>query len=129
MMNQRMLCLFILIVLSALGLVGCASGQQASNLEGVVLPVAVKSAQANVLEYVTSTSRLSSVPASADWQLDKNASSNGKYRFFNGNWMMIIFPAAKAGMQQVIIINMAQDAAWCGFIESDGDIVDTCLSR
>lgn len=129
MMNQRMLCLFILIVLSALGLVGCASGQQASNLEGVVLPVAVKSAQANVLEYVNSTSRLSSVPASADWQLDKNASSNGKYRFFNGNWMMIIFPAAKDGMQQVIIMNMAQDASWCGFIESDGDIVDTCLSR
>ena len=116
-------------MLSALGLVGCASGQQASNLEGVVLPVAVKSAQANVLEYVNSTSRLSSVPASADWQLDKNASSNGKYRFFNGNWMMIIFPAAKDGMQQVIIMNMAQDASWCGFIESDGDIVDTCLSR
>lgn len=129
MMNQRMLCLFILIVLSALGLVGCASGQQASNFKGVVLPVAVKSAQANVLEYVTSTSRLSSVPASGDWQLDKNSSSNGNYRFISGSWLMIIFPAANAGMQQIIIMDKAQDVSWCGFIESDGDIVDTCLSR
>ena len=129
-MNHKMLRLFMLFVLSTLGVVGCVSSQQASNLEGVVLPAAVELAQVNVLEYVTSASRLPSVPASAEWQLDKDTSSNGKYRFHSGNWLMVICPAtAKDGNQQVVIIDTVQDASWCGFIEPDGDIVDTCFRR
>lgn len=129
-MNYRMPCLFMLLVFSVLGVAGCVSGQQASNLEGVVLPAAVKLAQGNVLEYVTSASRLSSVPSSAAWRLDKDASSNGEYHFYSGNWLMIIRPAAsKDGNQQVVILETVQDASWCGVIEPDGNIVDTCLRR
>lgn len=128
-MNQKVFGLLVLFVFAAFGVVGCVSGQQTSNLEGVVLPAAVKLAQLNVLEYVTSASRLPAVPSSADWQLDKDTSSNGEYRFYSGSWRMIICPAVKAGVQQVIITDTAKDASWCGFIEPDGDIVDTCFRR
>ena len=133
-MKYRVFHLFALFMAAALVLAGCLSDKQTSNLEadavGSSVPALVKLQQKNVLEYVISSSRLTSAPPSGDWQLDADAQSNGGYRFRSGSWLMVILPATdKDGNQQVIIIETVKDSSWCGVIQPDGSIIDTCFRR
>ena len=89
-----------------------------------------KLARENVLEYVISSSRVPTAPPRADWQLDGGKQLNGEYRFFNGDWVMLVWLAdADEENQRVIIINKVENVAWREYVAPDGHVVDTAYYR
>jgi hypothetical protein len=133
-MNPKVIRLLVIFTCAALVLSGCLPDPQASHLgAGAVLytvPDLVRSEQKSVLEYLTTSSRLTSLPPSAAWSLDKATVTDGEYRFCSGDWLMIIYQAAADdGEQQVVIIDTVHDSSWCGYIKPDGQIIDSCYRR
>jgi Ser/Thr protein kinase RdoA (MazF antagonist) len=126
MMNRWMIRLWI-VCLPALLLAACQSKAKAflpvTGLEKSALPALVAMTRENVLQYVVSSARLESIPATPDWQLDRERSSEEEYCFRSGEWTMLIRPAET--QQRVLILNRAEGASWIGYVTADGDVVDT----
>ena len=133
-MNQRAIRLIVIVMWAAVLLAGCLPKNPPSHLGSsavlFTVPDLVRSEQKSVLEYVTTSSRLTSLPPSTAWLLDKETNPQDEYRFYSGNWLMIIYQTAKEdGNQQVVILDTVHDSSWCGYIKPDGQIIDACLRR
>lgn len=129
-MSRKAFHLSAFFVSAALILSACTSlnlGNTADNS----LPDLVKLQQENILEYVTaSPSHLELVPSISNWQWEGAGRTNGEYRFSSGSWLMVILPAhQEGGDQEVLIIERSSDASWCGKIQPDGTVIDTCYRR
>jgi hypothetical protein len=132
-MNHGKLLLFALGLPVLLLLTGCQS--KAPTIVPVTGPQQAAPALAvlardSVLEYVLSSSRLTSLPKDADWQLDVSKGSEKDFCFRNDDWLMMIRLAdADDGNQFVIIINKVSHASWIGYVTPNGHVVDTTYGR
>ncbi len=127
-MNHRIIQLFALCMPAILLLAGCAPKDKTSipvtGPQDASVPAMTERARKNVLEYVISSSRLTTVPTSADWQLDNEEQRQGEFHFRSGDWLMVI-RLADDESQQVFISNQVGKNFWCGYVAPDGHVVDT----
>jgi hypothetical protein len=92
------------------------------------VPMQVETVRSSVLKYVTSSERLAALPGDAEWQMEER--SEKEYRFRSGDWLIVIWPAdADDGNQRIVILNEVEKAAWTGYINADGRVVDTYYAR
>ena len=92
------------------------------------LPAQVTLAQENVLEYVLA-SRLESIPAQTDWQLQEVHKEN-EYHFRSGDWRMVIWTVEDDDQyQRVVLVNRVEELSWTGYMTSDGRVIDTSYGR
>ena len=118
----------------AMLLAGCLHNDQfvipVTGKEDTAVPVLVEMAKENVLGYLISSSRLATDPPDTDWQLDQEEQQEGVHRFHNGDWLMAIwFNDANDERSRVVIMNKVKNISWCGYVESDGHVVDTAWIR
>jgi hypothetical protein len=133
-MSHRNVLLFVLCIPPILLLGGCLPNRQfvipVTGEETAPVPALVEMAEENVLEYLISSSRLAIAPPGTDWQLDDGERPEDEYRFHSGDWLMVVwFDDAADAKQRVVIINKVEKASWCGYVESDGKVVDTSYTR
>ena len=114
-------------------LAGCQStNQQVVPVTGgeEAMPAHVQLVRENVLEYVISSARLADAPVSTDWQLVEVEPAEGEYYFRSGDWLMIVWSAdTPLGNKRVSINNKVKNAAWWGYVEPNGHVVDTAYAR
>lgn len=130
-MSPKSIRLFALIAFVVPFFTGCLPKGQISDLDAEAknsTSERMKLTQMNVLEHLISAHQVS-VPPIEEWQAEAGMRSNGEYRFRSGGWKMMIVPIAGEGNQRVVIIDPENGTFWCGFVEPDGDIADTCLMR
>lgn len=128
-MKPRMVCLIALIVSAMLLFTGCGGGDTLftpiTGEDEIAAPAAVEEARGHALDYVISSSRLAGIPSDLDWQLDVKQ-FEGQYRYSSGGWIMVIWSGeTPEANNRIVIINTAENIYWCGYLKSDGDIVDT----
>ncbi len=133
-MNNRFVRLLSLCVVMAFLLAGCQPDERSmipiTGADTVSMPALVGQARDHVLEYVVSSTRLAGVPASTEWQLSAETEAVGEFHFQSGDWRMVIHLAETPEENlHVIIFNQAESAHWCGYVKSDGQVVDTALLR
>ena len=115
------LCLFVALLLT-----GCIPVTGAED----VVPASVTQTQDSVLAYLTTSSRIAPIPPSVDWQLDSVELLEGEYHFHSGNWHMVIHLANSTHEnQQIVIINLSENAYWCGYVKPDGQVLDTTYNK
>jgi hypothetical protein len=125
-MNHRFVCVLFLCLSVTLILTGCipVTGTEDS------VPASVTQTQDTILTYLTTSSRLAPIPPSMDWQLDSVEQLEGEYHFHSGDWHMVIHLAnGTHENQQIVIINLTKNAYWCGYLKSDGQVVDTTYNK
>lgn len=130
-MNPKSIRLFALFAFVVPVFTGCLTNGQISDLDAEAknsTPELIKLTQMSVLEHMNSIHHVS-IPATEEWRADASAGSNGEYCFRSGGWKMVIYPATDKGNQRVVVIDAESDTFWCGSVEPDGDIADTCLMR
>jgi hypothetical protein len=95
------------------------------------VPASVTQTQNSVLAYLTTTSRLAPIPPpSTDWQLDSVEQLEVEYHFHSGDWHMVIHLANGTHKnQQIVIINIIENAYWCGYVKPDGQVLDTTYNK
>lgn len=128
-MNRRLsaVCLFLSLFLSACkpqvpSFVPVTGGKIIS------VPAQVEAVRSSVLKYVISSERLATLPQDTGWQMEER--SEKEYCFRNGDWLIMIWLAdSEDGNQRVIIFNEVEEAAWTGYINADGKVVDTYYAR
>lgn len=133
-MNHGTLRWFSLCITVVVLLAGCQSNERSllpvTGAEAAEHPAAVQLARNQVLDYLIASSRLSGVPASADWQPEAGELPEGEYHFRSGDWLMMIrLVATGEGHQQILLINQADHSGWTGYITPDGRVVDTTYYR
>lgn len=133
-MNRWTRSLLSLGILIALLLTACQSKAKTllpvTGPEEISLAAPAELARDSVLEYILSSSRLASLPPSADWQLEAAEQTRGEYHFRSGDWLMLIRLAGEGETnQKVILFNQVQQASWTGYITPDGRVVDTAYGR
>ena len=133
-MSHRNVHLFVLCIPPILLFARCLPNRQfvipVTGEETAPVPALVEMAEENVLEYLISSSRLAIAPPGTDWQLDDGERQEDEYRFHSGDWLMVVwFDDAADAKQRVVIINKVEKASWCGYVESDGKVVDTSFTR
>ena len=125
-MEHRFRYLLSLCILGTLFLTGCIPFTGAEDS----VPASVTQTQDSVLAYLTNSSRLAPAPPSVDWQLDSVEQRESEYHFHSGDWHMVIHLANSTHKDhQIVIINHAKNAYWCGYIKADGQVMDTAYLR
>lgn len=93
-------------------------------------PAQVEQARMSVLKYATTSARLASLPRDTEWELETGQQSEKEYCYRNGDWLIVIRLAdTDEGNRRVIIVNQVEHAAWTGYVNADGDVVDTYYAR
>lgn len=116
-----------------LWIVGCQSSDKSfipvTGKDAAAMPAVVEQARIHVLDYVVSSSRLTNIPKTGNWQLDEEQ-TEGEYHFSSGDWQMTVWMAdAQDENERVIIRNKTEHAFWCGYVAPDGHVVDTAYTR
>lgn len=123
------LCLSLCLFLSACKTQGSAyvpvTGEKSS-----AAPAQVEQARTSVLKYAVSSARLAALPRDVEWELETGREAEEEYRYHNGDWLIVIRLAdTDDGNQRVIVLNQVEHAAWTGYVNADGDVVDTYYVR
>ena len=64
------------------------------------------------------------------WELETGRQSEKEYRYHNGDWLIIIRLAdTDDGNKRVLIFNKVEKANWTGYVNADGEVVDTHYAR
>jgi hypothetical protein len=129
-MNNRFIHYLVICLFVCLLIAGCQSGQEAlipvTGADVIPIPARVEQARNTALEYVISSARLDTLPPNADWQLDTTHRREGVYLFSNGDWQLIVRPAnAQMANEHIVLHNQVTKDSWCGYVNSDGHVVDT----
>lgn len=128
-MNVKMICQMILFVSAALLFTSCGSADRSfipvTGADTVTVPAVVELTRGNVLKYVNGSSRFAGAPSELEWQLDEEQFDGG-YRYRSGDWLMVIwYGDAETQNQRIVLMNMAENIYWCGYVGQDGEVVDT----
>ena len=133
-MNKRILFSLILCLPVVLWIASCQTTEDGDRAIIPVtgknaVPATVELARENVLEYVISSSRVANIPPSSEW-ISSGESTAGEFHFVSGDWLMIVlFEEGQEANQRVFLRNQAKHAFWCGYVDSDGHVVDTTYTR
>lgn len=132
-MNHKVLFLFMIIAFVLPALSGCRPESRTPDLvtsaQGASQRGLAELTLERVLEHMLSAHHIP-VPPGGEWQMEVNTRPDGEYRFRNDGMSMVIRLAVEnEGNQHVVIIDAENAAFWCGSVEPDGDIIDTCLRR
>lgn len=130
-MKPRLVFLIILGLMPAVILLsGCGGGTKFAPIIPVTgaepsIPAVIEKARGNALEYLSSSPRFAITPSDVEWQLD-DEQFVGEYRYHSGGWHMVIWPARPGeSIQRIVLINKDEHIYWCGYIQPDGNVVDT----
>jgi hypothetical protein len=123
------LCLSLGLLLSACKTQGSAY-LPVTGEKSLAAPDQVEQARTSVLKYAVSSARLGSLPRDTEWELETSPGSEKEYRYHNGDWLLVIRLADTSdGNRWVMITNQVERAAWTGYVNADGDVVDTYYAR
>lgn len=129
-MRHRVIRIGLFCLAGSLVLAGCQTAKKAfvpiTGDGHASLPAQVESTRGQIVEYLISSSHLETAPPREGWQLEMAEQNDGGYHLLNGDWVMVVWSAnAPKESQRVILRNKATHAVWCGYIQPDGQIVDT----